>query len=59
MAAKGGTSTFQVTEDGVLQLSVAYIETPQGLAWMDQAVLFCPFCGKPLQDKETIRKKAH
>ena len=58
MAVKG-TSTFQIADNGVLLLSVGYMETPQGYGWFDQAVIFCPFCGKKLQDKDEIRRKTH
>jgi hypothetical protein len=49
------TSTFRVEENGVLYLSVGYVATERGPAWFDQAVLFCPFCGLKLQDKDEIR----
>jgi hypothetical protein len=52
-------SMFRVDEEnGVLYLSVGYLETPEGAAWLDQAVLFCPFCGKQLQTKEEILQKS-
>ena len=49
-------SLFRI-EDGVLFLSVGFTETEQGLGWFDQAVLFCPFCGVRLQDREEIRRR--
>ena len=47
-------SMFRIAEIGVLYLSVGYIRTRQGAAWMDDAVLFCPFCGTGLQTKEQL-----
>ena len=31
--------------------------TPQGVAWFDQAPLYCPFCGLQIQDREEIRQR--
>jgi len=52
-------SLFRVEENGVLYLTIGYAQTPQGVAWFDQALLFCPFCGSPIQDREGIRRKAN
>jgi hypothetical protein len=49
---------FRVEENGVLFLSVGYVVTEKGPGWFDQAVLFCPFCGKQLQTEEEIRARA-
>ena len=49
---------LRVSEQGVLYLTVGSIETEQGTGWMDQAVLFCPFCRATLQTKEDILLKA-
>ena len=43
---------------GVLYLTIGGIKTEQGMGWMDQAVLFCPFCGTRLQTKEEIRSES-
>ena len=51
-------SMFRLEKNGVFYLSVGYIETPQGPAWLDQAVLFCPFCGTKLQDAKKIAESA-
>ena len=51
-------SLFRVEENGVLYFTVGYIATEQGPGWFDQAVIFCPFCGKQLQSKEDIAKSA-
>lgn len=46
------------SEQGVLYLTIGRVQTEQGVGWMDQAVLYCPFCGTRLQTKEDIRLKA-
>lgn len=51
-------SLFRVEDNGVLYLTVGYADTLEGLAWFDQAPLFCPFCGLQIQDREQIRKKS-
>lgn len=43
---------------GVLRLTIGGVKNGAGHGWMDQAVLFCPFCGTRLQTKEEIRSKA-
>jgi hypothetical protein len=48
---------FRVSEWGVLYLTVGYVQSDDGLGWMDQAAIFCPFCGKRLQSREEIRLK--
>jgi hypothetical protein len=52
------TSLFRVEESGVLYLTIGYAQTPQGVGWLDQALIFCPFCGAQIQDREEIRRKA-
>jgi hypothetical protein len=47
-------SLFRVEENGVLYLTVGYMQTQKGVGWFDQAVIYCPFCGKKLQDCEDI-----
>ena len=49
---------FRVQDNGVLYLTVGYAETPQGVAWYDQAPLFCPLCGIQIQNREDIRKSS-
>jgi hypothetical protein len=51
-------SMFRVEEYGVLYFTVGYVATEQGPGWFDQAVLFCPFCGKQLQSEEDIARKS-
>jgi len=50
------SSFFRIEDNGVLYLTVGYTETPDGHGYFDQAVLFCPFCGKQLQDVDDIAK---
>ena len=50
-------SLFRVEENGVLYLSVGYAQAPQGVGWFEQAVIFCPFCGARLQDRDEIRRR--
>ena len=49
------TSHFLVSDEGVFFLSVGHLSgMGPGVAWFDQAVLFCPFCGTKLQDKDEL-----
>ncbi|MGI9406206.1 MAG: hypothetical protein ACR2O4_07535 [Hyphomicrobiaceae bacterium] len=55
--------TFAVEDTGILYMAVgcAEIEADNeedgGIAWFDQAVMFCPFCGVQLQTPEEIEAK--
>ena len=51
-------SFFFVEKNNVLYLTVGYAQTEKGPGWFDQAVIYCPFCGKQLQSREEIAKKA-
>jgi len=51
-------SMFRIEDTGVLYFTVGYDATEQGPGWFDQAVIFCPFCGKQLQTKEEIASKS-
>jgi len=51
-------SLLRATEWGVLYMTVGYVQSDEGLGWMDQVVMFCPFCGKQLQSREEIRLAA-
>ncbi len=51
-------SFFRVEENGVLYLTIGYIATQPGPGWFDQAVIFCPFCGRKIQDKNEIARSA-
>lgn len=50
---------FRVEENGVLYLTIGYVPTDKGPGYFDQAVIFCPFCGKQLQTKEQIKAAAN
>jgi hypothetical protein len=47
---------FRIEDNGVLYVTVAYAQTPQGVGWFDQAAMFCPFCGVQIQDRDAIRR---
>jgi hypothetical protein len=51
-------SLFRVESNGVLYLSVGYMQTEQGVGWFDQAVFHCPFCGWKIQDRDEIRRRS-
>jgi hypothetical protein len=50
----GATRLLRVEENGVFYMAVGMAvgvaETPDGLGWFDQAILFCPFCGVQRED---------
>lgn len=48
-------SFVRVEDNGVLYLSVGYIETEEGPGYFDAALLFCPFCGTRLQNYRADR----
>jgi hypothetical protein len=50
------THLLRVEDNGVLYLSVGVAQTEEGLGWLDQAVLFCPFCGAALQSRDEIAR---
>ncbi len=50
-------SFFRIEENNVLYQTVGYIDTENGPGYFDQAVIYCPFCGTKLQDKEEIQKR--
>ncbi len=49
---------FHVSEDGSFFMTIGYIQTDEGTGWFDHAVIFCPFCGKQLQDRKELEKIA-
>jgi hypothetical protein len=51
-------SFFRVEENGVLYLTIGYVQTTEGPGWFDHAVMFCPFCGQKLQDRDEIRRRS-
>ena len=50
---------FRIEDNRVLYLTVGYVPTDKGPGFYDQAVIFCPFCGKQLQTKEQIAAAAN
>jgi hypothetical protein len=48
-----------VETNNVLYLTIGYVQTEKGPGWFDQAVIYCPFCGKQIQSREEIARKAH
>jgi len=51
-------SFFRIEGNGVLYLSVGYVQTERGPGFFDQAVKYCPFCGRQLQTAEEIASRA-
>ncbi len=49
--------TIYRSDDGVLMMVVGLIQTEDGLGYLDQAMLHCPFCGTKLQDAKAIAEK--
>jgi len=37
--------------------TIGYVQTEEGIGWFDHAIIFCPFCGKQLQDRDELKKK--
>ncbi len=58
MSSDGRTPLFRVETNGVLYLSVAYAEMENQVGWFDAAVMYCPFCGTKLQDKDEIVRQS-
>ena len=46
-----------VSEDGSFFMTIGYFQTDEGTGWFDHAIIFCPFCGKKLQEKSEIAEK--
>ncbi len=57
-ALSGDFNKTIAENNGVLYLSVGYILTKDGPGWFDSAVIFCPFCGLKIQDKDYIARRA-
>lgn len=51
------TPLLRVSEEGILYLTIGSVKTKMGVGWMEQAVMFCPFCGARLQSNEEIQAK--
>ena len=45
-----GDSLIFENENGVLVAAVGVQFSPQGTAWWEKAIYFCPFCGTSLQE---------
>jgi hypothetical protein len=52
------TKLIKVGPEGILYLTVGSVKTDAGTAWMEQAVLYCPFCGAQLQTEDDLLRKA-
>jgi hypothetical protein len=54
---KQPNALIRTNEDGTLFLTIGYVQTEQGPGWFDHAVIFCPFCGTKLQDRQALAAK--
>lgn len=52
-------SSFRVERNGVLFLTIGSTKTGDEMNFYDQAVIFCPFCGTKLQDRNEIALKVN
>ncbi|MBY5902897.1 hypothetical protein HFO88_21450 [Rhizobium leguminosarum] len=50
-------STVYRADNGVLMMVVGLVQSEEGLGYLDQAILHCPFCGTKLQDAKAIAEK--
>ena len=48
---------LMISEQDVLYLTIGMVETQDGPGFFDQAIMFCPFCGRKLQDRAEIDRK--
>ena len=52
------SSFFRTEENGIFFLTIGFMVTDDGrTGWFDQAVIYCPFCGTKLQDRDEIKAK--
>ncbi|MGO8181795.1 hypothetical protein [Rhizobium leguminosarum] len=49
--------TVYRADNGVLMLVVGLVQSEEGLGYLDQAIMHCPFCGTKLQDAKAIAEK--
>ncbi|MBP2443393.1 hypothetical protein [Rhizobium leguminosarum] len=49
--------TIYRADNGVLMMVVGLIQSEEGLGYLDQAIMHCPFCGTQLQDAKAIAEK--
>ena len=50
-------SSFRVEQNGILYLNIGSTKIGEEISFYDQAVIFCPFCGTKLQDRNEIALK--
>jgi hypothetical protein len=46
-------------DDKTLWITIGYVETEEGMGWFDHAVIYCPFCGKKIQDTKALAEKVN
>ncbi|MGO8093354.1 hypothetical protein [Rhizobium leguminosarum] len=49
--------TVYRADNGVLMMVVGLVQSEEGLGYLDQAIMHCPFCGIKLQDAKAIAEK--
>ncbi|NKK79539.1 hypothetical protein [Rhizobium leguminosarum] len=49
--------TVYRADNGVLMMVVGLVQSEEGLGYLDQAMMHCPFCGTKLQDAKAIAEK--
>ncbi|MGO7183204.1 hypothetical protein ACCT14_14815 [Rhizobium brockwellii] len=49
--------TVYRADNGVLMMVVGLVQSEEGLGYLDQAIMHCPFCGTKLQDANAIAEK--
>lgn len=49
--------TVYHADNGIIMMVVGLVQTEEGLGYLDQAILHCPFCGTKLQDAKAIAEK--
>jgi hypothetical protein len=52
------TPLIRTESNGVIFLAIGALETPDGVGWLEHAILFCPFCGTRLQTREQVQRGA-
>ncbi|MBC7864498.1 MAG: hypothetical protein IAF38_16100 [Bacteroidia bacterium] len=55
--SKVQNSFFYISEEKVFYQTVGYMNTEKGPAYFDQAVIYCPFCGKKYRTKKRSRRR--
>ncbi|NEK35371.1 hypothetical protein [Rhizobium leguminosarum] len=49
--------TVYRADNGLLMMVVGLVQSEEGLGYLDQAIMHCPFCGTKLQDAKAIAEK--